>query len=105
MSKIKTIVFLTSIITAVFVTTGCAGDQTQVNNLQQQTKMIQQLKDDYVKLEERTKTLENQVKALNNDVYGNTKRVEALEEVYDYVARDNNLPGTGEELPSNALND
>ena len=103
MSKIKTIVFLTSIITAVFVITGCAGDQTQVNTLQQQTKMIQQLKDDYIKLEERTKTLENQVKALNNDVYGNTKRVEALEEVYDYVARDNDLPGTGEEPPSDKL--
>lgn len=103
MSKIKNIVFLTSIITAVFVITGCAGDQTQVNALQQQTKMIQQLKDDYVKLEERAKTLEDQVKALNNDVYSNTKRVEALEEVYDYVARDNNLPGTGEELPADKL--
>jgi len=64
---------------------------------------VQQLKDDNLKLEERIKTLENQSKTLNEELYRNVKRTEALEEVYDYVAKDNDMPGTGEEPPADAL--
>ena len=83
----------------------CVDSQPHPKVLQKQTESFKQLEDNYVKLEERVKALENQLKTLNEDVYRNTKRTENLEEVYNYVAKDNSMPGTGEELPSNALND
>lgn len=92
----KVMIFVTLIVSAILFT-GCGNDQ-QPTLTQQQLDAISQTKTDFIKLEERVKMLENQVKALNDEIYQGNKRVEALEEVYDYVAQDNNVPDTEESL-------
>lgn len=80
---------------------GCSGQQPTLS--QQQLNTISQHTNDLLKFEERIKKLESQVKSLNEEVYQNSERTKALEEVYDYVAQDNDLPSTGEESPVNVL--
>lgn len=98
--KLMVKIILVICVAAVFA--GCSNSPSSPA-LEQNIKAVQQVKDDHLKLEERVKMLENQVKALNEELYRNSKRTEALEEVYDYVAKDNEMPGTGEEPPDSAL--
>jgi len=91
------------VVAGIIILTSCSNDKQSVATFDTYAKQVQQLKDDNLKLEERIKTLENQSKTLNEELYRNVKRTEALEEVYDYVAKDNDMPGTGEEPPADAL--
>lgn len=99
--KVKVAAIFLTMFIVVTVLVSCGKEQSSF--LEQYVKQVQQVKDDYMKLEERIKALESQVKSLNEELYRNGKRTEALEEVYDYVAQDNSMPGTGEEPPLDAL--
>ena len=70
---------------------------------QQQQLDIKMLQDENKTLQNKIQSLEEQVSNLNETVYQNRKYIEELKEVYRYVAQDNEMPGTGEELPSDQL--
>lgn len=67
-------------------------------------KDIAQERMDIRVLQDEIKALKEQVKNLNETVYQNGQYIKELQEVYDYISEPINLPGTGEELPSDQLN-
>lgn len=94
---VKVFIFIVAA-AGIIIAASCGSHQTAPS--QQQLNAVSQAKADFLKLEERIKMLENQNKALNDEIYQLNKRTEALEEVYDYVARDSEMPSTGEEPPA-----
>lgn len=108
MSRKKKIIIAVIAVIVVLLTASCLSDK--INNelhpqaQQQQNQIdIRMLQDENKTLKNKLQTLEEQVSSLNETVYQNRKYIEELKEVYHYVAQDNEMPGTGEELPSDQL--
>lgn len=98
MKPIVKVLILVAVAAGIIIAASCSNHQPALS--QQQLDAVSQARTDFLKLEERVKMLENQNKALNDEIYQLNNRTEALEEVYDYVARDNEMSSTGEEPPA-----
>lgn len=98
MKPIVKVLILVAVAAGIIIAASCSNQQPALS--QQQLNAVSQTKADFLKLEERVRMLENQNKALNDEIYQINKRTEALEEVYDYVAKDSEMPSTGEEPPA-----
>ena len=81
-------------IVGVLVMASCLSSSS--NKEAQLRDQMKQNQTDIVVLQEEVATLKEQFKNLNEATYRNDKRTEALEEVYDYVAKDDEMPDTGE---------
>lgn len=94
MKKYVRIIVIAVIIVGVLVIASCLSSSS--NKEAQLRDQMKQNQADIVILQEEVAALKEQFKNLNETAYRNDKRTEALEEVYDYVAKDNEMPGTGE---------
>lgn len=89
-------------VTGIFLV-GCAFDNAISKTPATTQKDIAQERMDIRILQDEIKALKEQVKNLNETVYQNRQYIKELQEIYDYISESNNLPGTGEELPSDQL--
>lgn len=94
MKKYVRIIVIVVTIVGVLVMASCLSSSS--NKEAQLRDQMKQNQADIVTLQEEVETLKEQFKNLNEAAYRNYKRTEALEEVYDYVAKDNEIPDTGE---------
>lgn len=86
-----------------FVRDHSQPEQQSAASQKQDQMDVRMLQDENKTLKNKLQALEEQVSNLNETVYQNRKYIEELKEVYHYVAQDNEMPGTGEELPSDQL--
>ena len=94
MKKYARIIVIAVMIVGVLVIASCLSSSS--NKEAQLRDQMKQNQADIVVLQEEVATLKEQFKNLNEATYRNDKRTEALEEVYDYVAKDDEMPDTGE---------
>ena len=94
MKKYARIIVIAVMIVGVLVMASCLSSSS--NKEAQLRDQMKQNQTDIVVLQEEVATLKEQFKNLNEATYRNDKRTEALEEVYDYVAKDDEMPDTGE---------
>ena len=94
MKKYARIIVIAVMIVGVLVIASCLSSSS--NKEAQLRDQMKQNQTDIVVLQEEVATLKEQFKNLNEATYRNDKRTEALEEVYDYVAKDDEMPDTGE---------
>lgn len=83
----------------ILLLTGCSAQQQpeiRSQNLNQEKVDIRVLQDE-------VKALKDEVKRLNETAYQNRQYIKNLQEIYDYVAEENQIPGTGEEPPYEEL--
>ena len=108
MSQKKKIVVIAIVAVIVLLIASCVNEKVneELYPKQQQEQLdIRMLQDENKTLKNRIQTLEEQVSNLNETVYQNRKYIEELKEVYHYVAEDSKMPGTGEEVPGDHLDD
>lgn len=105
LTAIGILLFLALLISGCFLIAHNHNEPEQQSSAsQKQDQMdVRMLQDENKTLKNKLQTLEEQVSNLNETVYQNRKYIEELKEVYRYVAQDNEMPGTGEELPSDQL--
>lgn len=107
MSQKKKMITITVVVVLVLLIASCVSEKVNEElhpKEQQQVQLdIRMLQDENKTLKNKLQTLEEQVSNLNEAVYQNRKYIEELKEVYHYVAQDSEMPGTGEELPSDQL--